>query len=336
MQARQMNLNDIDEMADDVAEILIEEMESVVHRQPYIKSLLRWYGAKFKLRGWLYSLMPPLHNKTYVEVFGGSLAMLPLIHEEAPNIVVNDLDKILYNLYRVVQDPDKFRAFHRMVVASLYSRAMFIDAIDIINGQKDADEVTLAWATFIGHNCGFSGRAENHGNFAKTNNYKYARINIAIYNGFVSSMREWHRILSRCFIECRDAIDLIEEYDSESTFFYLDPPYADGTDRNMNIEYRVEQDLSFHETLVNKLLEINGMAMLSGYDTPVYDRLVENGWNVYRKQTYASSANKKITTGSALRRTEVVWTNYELEETLPLFSGKVLHQEDEEWYNEDA
>jgi len=77
----------------------------------------------------------------------------------------------------------------------------------------------------------------------------------------------------------------------DSALAYIDPPYApDSTliekhygDRSWSMED--------HDRLVDRLLGVRARVALSGYDSAVYDRLVEAGWRrLYLRTLYVSSS----------------------------------------------
>ena len=116
-------------------------------------------------------------------------------------------------------------------------------------------------------------------------------------------------------IECQDWRVILDRYDGPETLFYCDPPYVHDT--RSSSRYAHELSASDHEELVTCLLGIEGMAIVSGYDHPIYRALDEAGWERYEWETACSAAGKTRATGilgegSALRmqpRTEVAWRN---------------------------
>jgi len=57
----------------------------------------------------------------------------------------------------------------------------------------------------------------------------------------------------------------IRNYDSPQTCFYCDPPYIQDSRREKNIYLRELSD-DDHRDLIDILLNIEGMAILSGYE----------------------------------------------------------------------
>ncbi len=107
---------------------------------------------------------------------------------------------------------------------------------------------------------------------------------------------------------------MIRYWDSRDTVFYLDPPYVAST-RVDKAVYSHECDDSHHRALVDLLLDIQGQAMLSRYDNPLYAPLEQAGWERHGFQTACYAAARTRRSGlqdkgaalAKLPRTEVVW-----------------------------
>lgn len=105
--------------------------------------------------------------------------------------------------------------------------------------------------------------------------------------------------LRKAQIECSPALELMERYDFENVFMYLDPPYLLGT-RNGK-QYANEMSDKDHEELVGKALSSRAKIMISGYASEMYDDMLA-GWQRKEFRSHAEMGS---------RRTEVVWMNYE-------------------------
>jgi DNA adenine methylase len=76
-------------------------------------------------------------------------------------------------------------------------------------------------------------------------------------------------------IECLDAVELIERYDTEDAFFYVDPPYF-----NANMGHYGGYTADDFERLLTTLSKIKGKFLLSCYPSESIKKRVEkNGWN---------------------------------------------------------
>ncbi len=101
-------------------------------------------------------------------------------------------------------------------------------------------------------------------------------------------------------IENDKALNVIERYDTPDTLFYLDPPYLPDTRsaRWQAAAYKHEMTAKQHRQLLDVLLEIQGMAIISGYPSELYEKQL-SGWR--RVETTARTTNTSNT------KTEVMW-----------------------------
>ena len=96
-------------------------------------------------------------------------------------------------------------------------------------------------------------------------------------------------------------LEVIERYDTENTLFYLDPPYVHDS-RNDTKAYGHEMTDDEHIDLANLLHAIRGRAVISGYRTPLYDKLFD-GWK-------RVDAPVKLCNSSKSSRQESLWINF--------------------------
>jgi DNA adenine methylase len=91
-------------------------------------------------------------------------------------------------------------------------------------------------------------------------------------------------------VENMDFADVINKYDSESTYVYLDPPYWKTENYYSNHDF----DSKDHERLANVLNGIQGKFSLSYYDFPqLHDWFPENRYRWERKEFAKAAAAKK-------------------------------------------
>lgn len=94
---------------------------------------------------------------------------------------------------------------------------------------------------------------------------------------------------------------------SAETFWFIDPPYLPET-RGAK-RYRYDMTREQHEQLLELVQEIEGMVMLCGYPSDLYDRELSD----WQRHEFT------VTTRGGLR-TEVLWMNYYLADTLHDYS----------------
>jgi DNA adenine methylase len=272
---------------------------------------LQWYGGKGLMLAKLLPLVPA-GGQPYCEPYMGA-ASLFFARDPAPCEVLNDLDGELVNLFRCLQDPVLFPELSHRLKYTLYSRAEFMRAIEILNSDEP-NPVLRAWAMFVAANQAVSGipRPKGAGDWGRAFSISPARKWVVR----LATLESWHRRLALAMIDNRDALEVIQYWDSPDTVFYIDPPYHPET-RSRSTRYAVEAQHDHHERLVALLLRCKGAVVLSGYEHEVYQPLEDAGWEVLKFRTSVSAAVRSRTSptrgsGNALKhapRTECVWRN---------------------------
>lgn len=153
-----------------------------------------------------------------------------------------------------------------------------------------------------------NGTIRYHQSFGTSNSSKRTWRNVQTYGGPRTDTM-WNYLpgiifeicgrLKEAQIENIDAIELIKRYNDENTLIYCDPPYLQKL-RKKNM-YAHELSDEYHIKLLEVLKESKSKIVLSGYDNPIYNELLEN-WNSDTKQTTAQMG---------LHRVEKIWFNFE-------------------------
>jgi DNA adenine methylase len=296
------------EPTDVTAEIL-----NAIPKPSRVIAPVQWYGGKGALAARIVPLIPP--GKVYVEPYCGAASIFWHIPPREVE-VLNDLHSELVTLFRVMQDRKQLDELTHRLAWTPYARAEFRRAREM-EGQLGLSDVDRAWAFFVRQNQGFSGIAKTEGNWSRAfTSQRGMAVPANSWRGRLASIAVWHDRLSRVQIDSIDALQCIRYWDSPDTVFYLDPPYVHATrSKGKRSEYRHEQDDEHHRQLVELLLGIEGQAVLSGYDSPIYRPLDEAGWHVHRIETACRAAtrgrgSKLRGAGAALqhaKRTEVLW-----------------------------
>lgn len=261
-------------------------------------TLLRWAGGKGKQLGDLLPLIPT--GKIYVEPFGGGASCL-FNRQRSEVEVYNDLDGALVNLFQVVRDEESFTRFRRHVLLMPYSRDEFERCLGF---DSLADPVLRAVAFYTVINQSISGKR-----LARRGDWARGRVDNLAEAWFkrLEGLEVVHERIRHVQIESRDALDVLQEWDTPGTVFYCDPPYVLET-RSQRKYYAVEPGDDYHRELVDVLLNVRGAVVLSGYDHPVYGRLNEEGW---WSDQYGARASMQVVQegGAKQKRTEIVYRN---------------------------
>lgn len=264
------------------------------------RPLIRYHGGKWKIAKWIIENLPT--HDAYVEPYGGGASVL-LQKEPARAELYNDLDDALIRLFRVLQDVDKAERLVDLLERTPFARREFERAYE----PADGDDVEAARRTlmrsFMGiGSLGTTGRAKTGFRRAITGNKFCARE----WATYPPALRLTIERLREVTIECCDAAELIEHVDAPGTLFYLDPPYVPQTrstkSRRGGEQYHVyhhELTVEQHVQLLEQLKRIVGMAVISGYPSPLYDEHLA-GWQRVEREAYAHGGHD---------RTEVLWIN---------------------------
>lgn len=277
------------------------------------KPPLPWYGGKQVLAPWIVGQFP--EHAVYVEPFGGMAACL--FHKEPANAeVYNDINGDLVALFRVARDPDRYEELVRRLQLTFYSREEWFAAVEFLKksrGNEAVDEIERARCFFVTIAQGFGGTDRSWGiNLAGR---KGVAINVDSYLSRIERLNDVHRRFRTVQIENRSWEVMFKNYDTPETLFYLDPPYVADERAKKEDVYLHEMGEGDHQKLVETLLGIKGQAFLSGYDTALYDPLVEAGWLKLTREAQCTARARTRALGStgegnskeACAREEVLW-----------------------------
>lgn len=259
------------------------------------KTPISYYGGKQQLAPKIIKWIP--EHTMYIEPFCGGAAVF-FEKEKEKFEVINDTNSELINLYRIMQT--QFNELQTEIKASLHSRQLYFDAIDIYNNPTKHSDVKRAWATWYGLRNAFNNEI---GRGFKTN--KSANMNqshAVLFENAKSKFDE--RIMKRLegvTIECKDALEIIKEYDNENHFFYIDPPYI-GTVMG---HYKGYNETDFEE-LLKVLSEIKGKFLLSSFQSnTLEDYTITCNW-------FTHVHSMKQSSGYGAAKQEIFTSNYEI------------------------
>lgn len=254
-----------------------------------MKAVLKYPGAKNRTAKWICGYIPK-HN-VYLEPFAGSLAVL--FEKQRSHIeTVNDLDGEIANFFRVVREQPGVLAGKIMLTP--YSREEYDAAY-----RETEDSIERARRFCIRCWMGF-GCGNLYRNGFKTGQQSHSPNPAKAWAGIPEIIMLAAARLKGVQIEQVPALELLKRYDTEDVFAYLDPPYLWRTRKKYL--YRHEMPDSGHEELLQTVLKHKGRILISGYDNDMYNSYLK-GWN---------KASKETTVERGLKRTEVIWMNYQI------------------------
>lgn len=231
-------------------------------------TLVPWPGGKSRLAAQLFPLFDNTH-KTYVEPFAGAAAMLFLRPEPAKVEVLNDAQRDLVTLYRVVQHHlDEFvRQFRWQLVArDEFQRLLKADPDTLTDIQRAARFFYLQKNAFGGKVTGRSFGVRNDG----PPGFNLLRLE--------QDLSDAHLRLARVVVENLDWRECMRRYDGPATFFFADPPYwqTEG--------YGVPFGLEQYHGLADQMRQAKGKVLLTVNDHPDM-RTAFEGFRIKRLKT---------------------------------------------------
>jgi len=270
-----------------------------------------YYGGKGHLARRIVPLLP--RGQVYVEPFCGAASVFWHLPKPYPVMVLNDLDANIISVFRALQDQQQFEELAHRLTFTPYSRAEFVRALQMLRDDNIAP-IDKAWATMVVAGQSINGNGTRSGDWSRAfvSSRDIAKTASA-WRSRLRSLQFWHDRLLSVQLDCRDAVDVIQYWDSTGTVFYLDPPYPHGTRAPGSCrKYRYEMTDEQHNKLIDILLTLKGKAILSGYRTHLYERL---DWPTIEIRTACHTAartrsSKLRGTGALTKhapRTEVLW-----------------------------
>jgi DNA adenine methylase len=257
-------------------------------------SLMKYHGGKTKLAAWIIGQMPA--HKCYGELYGGMMSVL-LNKQPAKTEIYNDLNGEVVNVFRMIRE--RGEEFAHKVNMTLYAR----EELDLAYEWTD-DPLEQARRFLVRAEMSIKSTSmqKNDGFRTTINSKDYCSQFFTFYKRPDVILKVRDR-LAKVAIENTDALKLLKQMDNKHTLFYLDPPYLNATRGAKSVKRGYSHNLTDeqHEQLLDKCNQLQGMAMISGYDNPLYNDLLKH-WR--REETIAYDDAKKA-------RKEVLWMNFE-------------------------
>jgi len=266
--------------------------------------MLSYIGGKSKIGKWIVPFYPQ-DMETYVETFGGMFwcffNMDLSLYPNLKKVVYNDFNPLNYNLFQCVQNPNELkRAMDAIPVQQFgvsdtppemreqfvrFQSEIFAEGIVV---QPYDYEIAAKYAYVLTQV--FSGSKPETSSFIDLKgNYKSKFITFRDKLTKPNWVEHFLRITD---VENMDFADVINKYDSPSTYIYLDPPYWKTENYYNNHDF----DREDHERLANVLNQMKGKFSLSYYDFPLlHDWFPEDRFRWERKEFAKAAAAKKNT-----------------------------------------
>lgn len=231
----------------------------------------------------------------YLEPFFGSGAVL--FNKNRSHIeTVNDLHGEITNYFKVLRDsPDELI---KLIELTPYSR----DEYD--NSYTESDSAVERARKFCVRCWQGFGCANLYHNGFKSGQQSVSPNPARRWATLPDTLKMANERLQGVQIENLPAVELIKRYYTQDVFMYVDPPYLLGTRKNNLYKHEMKDDDHFE--LLEIIFNHPGKVLISGYDNDMY--------NDYLKEW--GKAYKNTTAEMGLKRTEVLWMNYDKQMSL--------------------
>lgn len=219
-----------------------------------------WAGSK---KAHLDHILPhiPANTTRFVDAFGGSGVVL--LNTPFHKLdVYNDLNSNVVNFFRVLRDKDTLDELIHKLEMHPHSREQF----DVYRASKfdfpDPVDQAVAWYYTI--ETSFSRLGRHYGR-----NMQASFETRRVYER-LPLFEQVHLRLRHCYIENKNAFEIVREYDDPKTVFYLDPPYTETQHGTYIGPTFGEKD---HRALLDLIRTVRGRVILSGEPCSYYDEV---------------------------------------------------------------
>jgi len=263
--------------------------------------MLSYIGGKSKIGKWIV----PFYDKNmevYLETFGGMFwcfyNMDLKLYPNLKKVVYNDFNPLNYNLFQCVQNPTELlRAINSIdcqkqgmdITPEIYKEQFVRFQADIFSKDFSVqayDYETAAKYVYVLTQV-FSGSKPETSNFIDLKG-KYKSKFLTFRDKL--SKPDWvDHFLKITDVENMDFADVIQKYDSPSTYIYLDPPYWKTENYYNNHDF----DRDDHERLAKTLHNIHGKFSLSYYDFDLLHEWFPEDRYTWVKKEFAKAASAK-------------------------------------------
>ena len=262
---------------------------------------ISYIGGKSKIGKWIVPFYPT-DMETYVEPFSGMFwCFFNMDLEKYPNlkkVVYNDFNPLNYNLFKCVQNPSELlRAINSIdcqkqgvdITPEIYKQQFVSFQAEIFSqgfSVEPGDYEVAAKYVYILTQV-FSGSKPETSNFIDLKG-KYKSKYLTFRDKL--SKPDWvDHFLKITDVENMDFSDVIDKYDSPSTYIYLDPPYWKTENYYSNHDF----DRQDHERLAKVLHKVKGKFSLSYYDFELLHTWFPENEYRWVKKEFAKAASAK-------------------------------------------
>lgn len=265
------------------------------------RPVMRYPGGKYSLAKWVISHFPA--HETYVELFGGAASIL-MRKPRSVGEVYNDLNGEVVNVFRVLRNYEQAIELARLLELTPYAHEEYDLAYEYCDEPVEKAR-RMIFRSFAGY--GSDSVTRPNAGFRGFKNKQSGATSANEWTNFPKEIIVFAKRLQGVDIEQREAINLIPMFDRQDTLFYADPPYlASVRSPNGSVRYKYEMKEDEHIKLAERLHQIKGMAIVSGYPSDLYKQLYAD-WRFTAKSSHTQRAKPS---------TECLWLSPNIQTTL--------------------
>ena len=221
--------------------------------------LIPYLGEKSKFASFI---VPNVPNdiSTYVEPFGGMFGIffaLDFVKFKNVKFIYNDVNYLNYNLFNQLRDNHQFIDLVKKITVDIDRYKL---ALKEILTEKDDVKLAINWLVIL--TCS-SPHEIGKESWRGSSEFEIFKIKYKAYKFHIDKISK---------IDKLDYKEIINKYDSESTFFYVDPPYMGKEKYYINHDFNTNT----HIELANILNNIKGRFILSYYKFNGLEELYKN------------------------------------------------------------
>lgn len=280
--------------------------------------MISYIGGKARISKWIVPQIPT-NIETYVEGFSGMFwVFYNMDLKNYPNlktVVYNDFNRLNTNLLKctkrydelhdelmkypcqqlgVVDTPPEYREMFNE-----YQKYVFDP--DLVITDENEMEIAAKYVYVLTQV--FSGSKPEK---ARYTDYKGKyRCKVLIFMDKLKNPVFREHFDKITFVENMDFQKVVEKYDSETTYFYMDPPYWKTENYYSNHDF----DVTDHERLADVIKKIKGKFSLSYYDFPKLSEWFPKDEYIWESKNFkkAAAAKKDVNQNEG---TEILIKNY--------------------------
>jgi len=221
--------------------------------------IVPYLGEKSKFSNFIKPNIPS-DIKTYVEPFGGMFGIffsLDFSKYKDVKFVYNDVNYLNYNLFNYLRYNDDFP----LLISDIkVDKSKYLESLKSITLNDDKLKLAIDWLIVL---CCSSPYEVGKDSWRNDSEFEIFKLKFKAYKYHLDRVNNIHNL---------DYKEVIEKYDSPSTFFYVDPPYMGKERHYINHGFSGESHIELAKILNN----IKGKFLLSYYYFNGLEKLYEN------------------------------------------------------------